>query len=248
MERKEKRIWSHGMKEDMCRRFWLHFFRVVFYFELSTEKFKNIGVGIKLDFEETNGIEFNLNLYYIHFYFHIENIFPNTYTKEMVLNNDILGFKIIKLSFFEDVISWDFLNPSYMFDRYNCKNTINSGNIDWKDIVFGKLTITQTHDGEYDDVRLDIHDDEFYYGKISFSTIYHMRPRMKTKTFRRVEFEVPEGVPHPGKGTAAHNIDDDCTYSYSMPIPKNQSKMDSIIAVCQKFREGVLYCRKMYPL
>lgn len=71
--------------------------------------------------------------------------------------------------------------------------------------------------------------------------IVHKRKRWFTKRYTRVEINIPEGIPHPGKGTTDYNCGDDRTYSLSIP------GKDVATAVSALSKE-VLRMRGSYPL
>ena len=68
------------------------------------------------------------------------------------------------------------------------------------------------------------------------------RPRWPiTKRVLAADVEVPGGIPHPGKGTCAHNCGDDATYSLSCPAR-------DVHEAVSKFSESVMRDRERYPL
>jgi hypothetical protein len=61
------------------------------------------------------------------------------------------------------------------------------------------------------------------------------------RVVRRADVDIPGGIPHPGKGTASWNLDDDALFGGTFAA----STLDEAIA---KVRESVMYCRMHYPL
>ena len=86
-----------------------------------------------------------------------------------------------------------------------------------------------------------IPDDGWYKGIITKSTVIHKRPRKKIQYFPRIELEIEEGVPVPGKGTESYNCGEDCTYILSIPGDDERE-------VVNRFVKDVLYRREKYPL
>lgn len=67
------------------------------------------------------------------------------------------------------------------------------------------------------------------------------RPRWFKHGLKRVQIEVAEGVPHPGKGTTAYNCGDDATFSVSCVGKTIEEGIGNFVG-------SVLNDRKRYPL
>jgi len=77
--------------------------------------------------------------------------------------------------------------------------------------------------------------------KITELSIWRPRCFKLPKVYYRIQIDVKEGIPHPGKGTCAHNCEDTATYSLSIP--------GKIVSEGVKaFQDSVIKCRETYPL
>jgi hypothetical protein len=67
----------------------------------------------------------------------------------------------------------------------------------------------------------------------------------KPLTLVRVMVNIPEGIPHPGKGTSSWNLDDDALFGMGCAV---ESVETAVSEATQKVIASVNYCREHYPL
>ncbi len=128
-----------------------------------------------------------------------------------------------------------------------CKNWGNSRsrdpwwmswNINIPDLLFGRSKYSEEIVREQD-VKIPMPEKE-YDGKGKLLLCTWKRPRWFAQKMYRTEIDVPEGIPHPGKGTCDYNCGDDKLFSETKP---NTSIKD---AICDMVRQATWY-RLNYP-
>lgn len=143
------------------------------------------------------------------------------------------------IHFYKEDISFNIKMGAYKMGSSSNDPWYYSFNINILDILLGKTKydVTTQRNGLCH-VPMP---EKIYEGKYRIDKITHKRPRWFSKHFYRVDIEVEEGIPHPGKGTTDYNCADDKTFSLSIP----GKSVDECIL---KYRDSVMYCRDNYPL
>jgi hypothetical protein len=111
--------------------------------------------------------------------------------------------------------------------------------IDLPDLFLGRSKYSEEIVQEQD-VKIPMPEKE-YDAKAKLKLCSWKRPRWFTQKMHRTEIDVPEGIPHPGKGTCDYNCGEDKLFSQTKP---NTTIKDGI---CDIVRAATWY-RLNYPL
>lgn len=240
--KKESIFWGHKSQDCSLKsgRFWLHIFKICINPEWNFGKdLLTFGFKCKLDFDEVWGIQFSINLIFAHFYLTIEDILTKEYCRKKIIDQNISCLKIIDFKVFQDLICWSFFLSEDLCHTWYPKNSIKDGTFNYINFILGKAEYSEKTLQEQD-IKLEM-PEKIYNGTGRLFNGYWKRSRWITKVITRCEVNFPEGVPHPGKGTCAHNCDDTSTFSLT-------ASTDNILECIQKFKNDIMYMRKKYPL
>lgn len=115
-----------------------------------------------------------------------------------------------------------------------------------QEVLFGKWK-AESKDGEITKHKISVSESKNFPASEheveckEFITTWTWPRFRKPFILTRYEVSCKEGVPHPGKGTAAYNCEDTCLYSSTTPSKSREEAVD-------KFKESAEYYRKHYPL
>lgn len=202
-------------------------------------KFMHAGFTIGNDEEQ---FQCSLALYRVFaIYFTIDRIFTRKFYDKWFHKNKLWSGLTTDIRFFDYTI-WV---SSFMDESGHTSMDINKWfqfefNIDFRDLLFGKFK-TKSYKTKPIAVEIEITPNEKYIGTYIFKTIVRRRKRWFTEVYKRIEIEVEEGIPYPGKGTSSYNCGDDAVFSFSTPG-------ESVKHCIDELRKDVLWLRKNYPL
>lgn len=131
---REKKIWWHKSRKDY--RYWLHWGKTCWYFELNLgKKCFSSHIGFEVGGDE-NDIMFHIGIYHLFsMYFIVKNFLPRRF-----MNQYFPETRMYQIRFNKDSICIDFHFDDY---GYSKKWRGYHKYINWKDLLFGKLTYTQ---------------------------------------------------------------------------------------------------------
>jgi len=131
-------------------------------------------------------------------------------------------------SLWENKCSWSRSDPDWQSFRIN-----------FPDLLLGRWKYSEETISE-EDVEIPMPEKNYPATLKMFESTWK-RPLWFPKRLVRAKVEIPEGIPHPGKGTASWNCGEDATYGLTC---KAKTPEEAIAAVV----ESVLGCRRRYPL
>lgn len=140
--------------------------------------------------------------------------------------------KEIHFSFHNNSIYWSIWSTNLGWS--NNLPRWKSGSFDFADFILGKSDYWN-EDIDKMDVEIKM-PEATYKGKAKLFVSHWKRPRWFEKTMNRVNIDVPEGIPIPGKGESSYDCGPDATYSIICPVNSIYQGVNKLIESCIKTR------------
>lgn len=153
--------------------------------------------------------------------------------------------RVFSLEWHHNTLWW---NIGTVPDEWNATNGWQHGNWSPVDALLGRPLRDIYYDSDEKEVQIHVSPDETYVGRYQRYVVVERRRRWLPNghiVAHCASVDVTGGVPHPGKGTDAHNIGDDATYSAAFGHRDRFPEPEEVVA---HLAERVNYCRKNYPL
>lgn len=183
-------------KRDKDYRGWLYYTdRLCASFEFC---WKSQHYGLSFGFDDEHGWGFSIRFRPLAFYFHIK------VPRWLRLKRE----REVSLSFHGGAMWWHIWCDPWGDERRWSK--LRYGSFHFDDFFLGKSKCDSTTLEERD-VLVPM-PEKSYQATAKLIEYSWSRPRWFTKRMKRVEIDVPEGIPHEGKGTTAYNCGQDATF------------------------------------
>lgn len=191
-------MFYHKAQEKGNVRYWLEPLKwLALHAEFGWGKHKNL--HFEVGYDDEHGWELSFSLLFISVYLFVD-IKPLRLRESREVSLKIHGGSIWWTLWRDPMGEWSCKVP-----RWRC------GNFSFDDFFLGKSTCSRTTLEERD-VLIPM-PEKSYEATAKLIEFKWTRPRWFSKILNRVDIEVPEGIPHEGKGTSAHNCGVDATYS-----------------------------------
>lgn len=224
----EKRFWSHASREKGMWRWWLHdrkrggsdFASLQFFWGGSRL------TGVSFGHDDEHGWGGSLRLYLVQFYWHL-NIFPRIRGPE--------GYPItreINISFHDGGVWWSFWRDGMGWSSKESKWRV--GNFNFVDALLGRTKFSERVIEERD-VLIPM-PEKSYPAHVKFTEDTWKRPRWFPHRLTRVNVEIPEGIPHAGKGTCEWNCGDDATFGMTCAARSVADGVGKVVGSCLETR------------
>jgi hypothetical protein len=241
-----KRPKGHWLKHSRCSV--SHRYRQRFGMEwiLGLKSSTGISFGLSHDFE--NDISFSIGLWPLGtVYLHTDFVLPMKLKKRLGLVLDEPPPGVCRSKYQHKELSLNFHHGQGWVHLWNNPHEGRSNAPWWEtftfhyqplDVLFGPREFEKWENGEWQDVHVPMPEGP-YKGKARREVHVSTRKRLKrffTERVVRHEVEVPEGVPVPGKGSAAHNCGPDAVYVSSSPARSIEDAIGHLVASCLERR------------
>jgi len=241
---REPRIWRHwqNLNETPGRpptkgRAWLHLWSWVLCFEWCFSLTPSWSFGLHLNPGERD-VTVGVGFLFASFYLGLEG-WP-----QWVFDRLGIGYegREVYIRVHDQALWWSIWTPRMLWSSDT--PWYRDGSLHPLDVVLGSTAYSST--------VLDTCDvvvpmpEAPYPGTFTLTEHTHKRPRWPWPSrFLSGEIDVSGGICHPGKGTCAHNCDEDATYSLSTPLTNRRRAAAKTIGA---FVASVLGDRREYPL
>lgn len=241
-----EKIWFHKIKEGfLFYRYFIYIGNRKISFEIKLGDF-SFNLNFNIGGEESEELQFSFVIPLIKIYLGFSGFLPKKirdyfYNKKLYngLSTGIsIHHWIIWWIFFMDQDVWDNKEPKWRRGNFDIPQFFLGKEKYWKNIIEKKeieFTVPEHKRGDI------VYSEKKHKGMVTRYKGNWKRKRWFTKSLNRIEIDLINSIPHPGKGTADYNCEEDALFGCSIVGDKTSDIVNYVIKQTNYYRDN-------YPL